>query len=165
MEEKIADYLQQLSKLLDIPCGELALTIRDKHHYSPLKVRLTSSGKAESFHFAVVRMPEDGVLQCPRDDGRFITYFSLIAFPGCCAFCISTGVSVCSDYKRKGVNNLTNLLRLDLARLMGYSAVVATDVEANEPERRTLKRNGWSDVFTVTNRRTGNVVNISVKAV
>jgi hypothetical protein len=96
-------------------------------------------------------------------DGKYITSWIMHQFPGCCAFCISTGVYVAGYYRNKGVNKIANRLRQALAKADGYTALFCTDVDDNLPERRTLLANGWQDIFVVTNKRTGNRVNLSIR--
>ena len=97
------------------------------------------------------------------DGGQFVTEFYLCQFPGCCAFCISTGVYVVDKLRGKGINTLTNKLRQHIAEAAGYTALICTDAIKNIPERKTLAKNGWLDVYTCNNRRTGNDVAISIK--
>jgi hypothetical protein len=92
-----------------------------------------------------------------------VTMFQLQEFPGCCAFCISTAVWVHNTFMNRGVNNVGNKLRQYIAARSGYTAIICTDVESNIPERRTLAKNAWKDIYTVENRRTKRVVNISIK--
>jgi hypothetical protein len=87
----------------------------------------------------------------------------VVHFPGCCAFAISTGAYVEAEYRRKGVNRLSNQFRQSIARQAGYTALICTDKLDNTPERKTLEAEGWKDIYSVTNSRTNNLVAISIK--
>lgn len=76
---------------------------------------------------------------------------------------LRTQAFVYPEFRRKGVNILTNRLRQEIARNEGYAALVCTDVLDNTAQRKTLEANGFKDIFMVDNKRTGNRVAISVK--
>lgn len=109
--------------------------------------------KDRKFIIAGVEQPNQHIIQT----------FNIVQFPGCCALCISTGVITWSSYQGKGVNTLGNQIRQEIAKLSGYTTMVCTDVEKNERQRKTLKRNGWQDVYGIKNRRTANRVIMSIK--
>lgn len=112
--------------------------------------------KEDGFWFYVV----------PADDpntNNYVTYWRLVQFPGCCAFAISTAVSVAFKYSGKGINKYGMQIREELAKLYGYTALVCTDVIDNIKERKTLTRAKFTDIYTTTNRRTRNEVAISIK--
>lgn len=92
-----------------------------------------------------------------------VTSFRLVEFPGCCAILVSTGASVREEFRDKGINTLSNQLRQEIAKVAGYTAIICTDVVTNEPERRTLGKNGFEDIYFLTNKRTGNKLAVSIK--
>ena len=92
-----------------------------------------------------------------------VTSWGLYEFPSCCAFCVSTQAYVSPIFQNKGVNKLSNTFRQHLAKMADYSALICTDVDHNVAERRTLKTNGFKDIYSIRNLRTGNLVHISVK--
>lgn len=92
-----------------------------------------------------------------------ITSFGLYEFPSCCAFCVSTQAVVNERYRRRGINKLSNAFRQLLAQEQRYSALICTDIEHNEAERKTLLANGFKDIYRIKNKRTRNIVCISVK--
>lgn len=63
----------------------------------------------------------------------------------------------------KGVATRLNQFRYDFAKHLGYGSLMCIDVETNLPQKRILKKNGWKDVHTFNNPRTGNQVAISIK--
>ena len=54
-----------------------------------------------------------------------------------------------------------NTFRQDIARTLGYSSLMCTDIEQNVNQRKLLKTNGWKDIHSVINKRTKNHVYIS----
>lgn len=81
---------------------------------------------------------------------------------GCCGVCVSTEAEVSKKWQGKGLGKLLNSLRIDIARINGFSLLLCTDVLSNTYQRKILAWNGWRDVCTFLNRRTGNTVAISV---
>lgn len=95
--------------------------------------------------------------------GQSVHYFRMAQFPGCCALCISTNALTYSPYARKGINTIANKIRQEIAKISGYTTIICTDIQSNEAERRTLKTNGWGDLYQIKNRRTNNTVILSAK--
>lgn len=91
-----------------------------------------------------------------------VASFELYKFPHCCAFMISCNSFVNFAYQNKGIGKLLNQFRIDIARELGFTALVCTDRDKNEIQRKLLKKNGWKDIYTVKNKRTNNVVHISI---
>jgi GNAT superfamily N-acetyltransferase len=99
-----------------------------------------------------------------RHDGedKPVASFQLHPMINCCGICVSTQAFVMDAYRNQGLNTLLNSLRIDMARHLGYSLLLCTDVVNNSPQRRVLKKNGWRDIYKFVNRRTSNTVAISV---
>lgn len=91
-----------------------------------------------------------------------IAGFTMLQLPGCCGVAISTRAVVGVPYRKRGLGALLNELRKDIAREAGYTVLMCTDVTRNTPQRKILEKNGWKNVFSFVNRRTGNEVAISV---
>lgn len=91
-----------------------------------------------------------------------IARFQLIEFPGCCAFMVSYHSNISDDYRGKGLGLLLNSMRMDIARFLGYSALLCTDLNDNIPQRKILAKNDWKDIFNIVNQRTRNNINISI---
>lgn len=92
-----------------------------------------------------------------------ISAFKLVQMPGCCGICISTGVSIHPSYRGRGLNTLLNNMRIELARLGGYTLLMCTDLVNNIPERKTLDKNYWRDIYLFKNLRTSNELAISIR--
>lgn len=156
----IKEYLEDISKLIGAPVSELTLerdmgypnkpvVITDKNLPNYTKPDAGFSSRLLAFNL--------------RYRGLTVTSFGLYEFPSCCAFCVSTQAHVEGRYRKAGVNTRSNQLRQDIARYHGYSAIICTDVNHNVAERKTLAKNQWTDIYQILNKRTGNIVNISVK--
>lgn len=155
MKTIISGYIAALATLLNEPPADV--TIRRQGH-TLTDVNFPTYSKPDCVNSMEVAHPFKVYLKevC-------ITQFNLVEFPGCCAFCISTGAVVFGNFRGRGINNLTNKLRQAIARDWGYTTIICTDRFDNEAERRTLATNGWTDIYSVRNRRTGNDICISVK--
>jgi hypothetical protein len=151
------EYLDRITKILRQPVylyrecadGKLKLITSDPRDFGYLK---PSQGFGAKLEYYLIK----------KEDVT-VTRFGLYEFPSCCAFCVSTQVSVTLSYRNRGINKIGNELRQWIARECGYAALFCTDVDTNIPERKTLIANGWKDIFQAKNHRTGNIVNISVK--
>lgn len=91
-----------------------------------------------------------------------IASMRMYQLPGCCGVAISSAAWVGLYYRRKGLNTIFNKFRIDLAKHMGYSVLMCSDITSNEPSKKTLVKNGWKDVYQFKNRRSGNVVDLSI---
>lgn len=93
----------------------------------------------------------------------WISFFELYQMPHCCGICVSTASNVSPKFQKLGVATLLNQFRQDLALNLGYSIILCTDCDKNLAQKKVLQKNGWQDIFKFTNKRTRNVLNISVK--
>lgn len=89
-------------------------------------------------------------------------FFRLYQLPGCCGVCVSSGANIAERFRGKKLNIILNKFRMDLARHMGYSSMLCSDVTTNIATKKTLQKNGWKDVFQFKNNRTNNTVDISI---
>ena len=95
-------------------------------------------------------------------NSSIISTWKLYQLPHCCAYIVSCSVNVREDYRSKRIGTILNQLRQDIGRLLGYSAIICTDIEQNTNQRKLLKTNGWKDVHNIINKRTNNRVYLSV---
>lgn len=91
-----------------------------------------------------------------------ISTFRLLQMPGCCGICISTQNFIFDEFRGRCLNNIFNKFRMNVARHLGYTILLCTDLHDNEPQKKTLVKNGWKDIYSFVNNRTGNLLNISV---
>lgn len=106
-----------------------------------------------------------GYFKFTLNDGkneRQISTWRLYQMPHCCAYIVSCNVTVESRFRNKRVGTVLNQLRQDIGRLLGYSAILCTDVKQNKYQRKLLKNNGWKDIHEIKNKRTSNTVYLSV---
>lgn len=89
-----------------------------------------------------------------------VAFFQLSGMPGCCGVCVSHGASVYSQYRNKGLGTLLQLLRMDIARVNGYTVMLCTDRADNTYQNKILSKNGWPKIYDFTNKRTDNLINI-----
>ena len=102
------------------------------------------------------------VEQVLKENKKRISSWKLYQLPHCCAYMVSCNVSVSEDYRNKKIGTVLNQLRQDLGRILGYSAVLCTDIEKNTNQRKLLATNGWKDIHNIINKRTQNRVYLSV---
>lgn len=132
-------YKDRLGKLLGMSPGSLVMSYADNQ---------------TNTHFTIFNSSKQQLK---------VASFTLTPFPGCCAFVVSTAACTYYPFEGKGVGTLMNQFRCELAYQLGYTGLICTDVERNAPQKKILTKNKWHDVYQVTNRRTNNVVNLSVK--
>lgn len=112
--------------------------------------------------FSVKRMDDAAPKSHPANYWDLvISTFKLYRMPHCCGIIVSCNANVLERYRHKRVGTTLNNLRQDIARLLGYTVMVCTDVAQNEYQRRLLKTNGWKDLIDFKNKRTGNTVILS----
>ena len=91
-----------------------------------------------------------------------VATWKLYQLPHCCAICVSCNAFVEPKWRGKRLGTTLNSLRQDIARGLGYSLLMCTDITKNEHQRKLLATQGWKDLYQVLNRRTRNTVVISV---
>lgn len=163
-----AEINEQLAKISQIVGEPVELT-----RFNGAIARVSNNEPAENWLglFSVERTLQDyqirivpDLLNSQRPPHTFtITSFRLSPFPGCCALAISHGMIVANPFRRKGINQIGNVIRQLISKASGYTTLVCTDIITNEAQRRTLSKNGWKDIHTTVNRRTNNTVIISCK--
>lgn len=93
---------------------------------------------------------------------KLLSSFELYKLPHCCAILVSCKAYVAEEFRGKRLGTLLNNMRQDIGKLLGYSVLMCTDIEANIHQRQLLATNGWKDIHDVKNKRTGNKVYLSV---
>lgn len=97
----------------------------------------------------------------PGSRPTVVSSFWLSMMPGCCGLAVSFHACVYEPFRNKGVGTILNRLRMVIAKDLGYSALICTDVAANKHQRNILRKNNWKDIYQFINRRTGNKVFLS----
>lgn len=93
---------------------------------------------------------------------ELIASFVLYELHHCCAFMVSCKAEVMPRFRNKKIGTTLNQLRQDIGRVLGYSAILCTDIEQNTHQRQLLKTNGWKDIHSLVNKRTNNRVYLTV---
>ncbi len=93
---------------------------------------------------------------------QVLSTFELYKMPHCCAILVSCKAFVGEKFRNKRVGTVMNNFRQDIGKLLGYSLLFCTDIEQNENQRKLLKTNGLKDIYRVINKRTNNIVYLSV---
>jgi len=81
--------------------------------------------------------------------------------PGCCGVCVSTGTYVHDRYNGKGIGKVLMALKKYIARHMGYTVLLLTEIERSSRNRKIINKTGFTDFFDFLNNRSGNVVVLS----
>lgn len=97
-------------------------------------------------------------------DKKEIATFTLKEMINCCGILVSTRTSVAKDFRGKGIAQEMMLLKEALAKVYGYSCLMATvNMTGNPAEVHILEKFGWKMVHNFKNSRTTNNVGIFVK--
>ena len=156
MTNIIKEYKQKISEILNCDFKEI--------RFFTNKIELTNDDLL--VHSKMIKKDEyennDHYLCSVYKNKELITSFKLYEFPKCCAILVSCNAVVTNNFVNLKIGTITNILRQDIARLLGYSCLMCTDVEQNKFQRQLLKTNGWSDIYNVMNKRTNNNVFLTV---
>lgn len=152
----IQSYKKQLAIILNVNPNNISVNFRELSNIKEYPIEQLEDIIDVSKHLY------GGLQFIVHIDNKFIAGFQLKQFPGCCAFVISTQACTTHLYRKKGIGSILNLLRIDIARTLGYSSLICTDIESNIAQRKILAKNGWKDIHSVVNKRTNNNVFISV---
>lgn len=109
----------------------------------------------------IINSDEGAVFHIMSGNTR-VAEFTLCQLRGCCGICLSTAAYVNPTFRNKGVGSRLGLLRKQMAKDAGYTVLLCTDVADNFAQKKVLDKNGWIDLFRFRNRRTSNLVDISV---
>lgn len=99
-----------------------------------------------------------GTYRVVYNDVHKVASFKLYQLPHCCGVIVSCNAFVETGYRGKRVGTALNNLRQDIARALGYTMMICTDIDANTHQRKLLATNGWTDAFDFVNKRTNNKV-------
>jgi hypothetical protein len=158
-------YLARIAELIEEPVETLSIVgklFREDH--TDLRWGFIT-GEQESYSITLRRLNEN------------VTYtvasWKMASLPGSCAYCITFHSKVGAkgnpwneDYKaftHRGLGTLLNQMKQDIAINLGYTVLICSDVLKNTYQRNILAKNGWDDIHTITNKRTENVIKLSVK--
>lgn len=157
--ELIDSFKNRAASLLGLPAINLDLKYYD-----------TKTQKFElvnDFYYIKVQTGDKFLLGDFRlcNKGSHMGGFRLYEMPHCCGIMLSCGSWVEKEYTGKGLGKELNKLRQEIGKKYGYSLILCTDLETNTAQRRILKSNEWVDIYQFKNKRTTNVLNITVKEI
>ena len=160
MEDKklLDEYKMKISKILGCSLNDI-LFYKDCYTGKPTIVEdFTYYKPIVGSNYAIfsVRLKNE-------DKEEKISTFSLYEMPHCCAFMVSCNVNISSKFREKGLGKILNLFRIEIGKQLGYSAILCTDISTNIAQRKILKDNGWEDIYEIKNKRTNNLVHLTVK--
>lgn len=95
--------------------------------------------------------------------GYIVSSSTLVQVPGCCGLCLSTGATVKEELRGLGIGSIMSELRIEVAKLAGFSAIMCTDVKTNTPQQAILAKMGYERIFEFNNTKTGNDIQIHIK--
>ena len=163
-----ADYRDMirecLAKASEIVGQEISLYRYKTEKKAYVKLPIDST-PAEDFYpdTAAANKPFSlGFLSAGLQSPHILHSFSIYQFPGCCALCISSGATTSWAYSNKGLNKLGIKIRIAIAGLTGYTAIMCTDIAHNSNSIKTIEGAGGKKLDDLVNRRTKNRVNIYI---
>lgn len=75
----------------------------------------------------------------------------------------SHGSFIKEKFRGKGLGNIEHEKRINIAREMGYSCIVATVISNNEIEKHILQKHGWQVVHRFFNPKVKYMIEIWIK--
>jgi GNAT superfamily N-acetyltransferase len=89
---------------------------------------------------------------------EIVAGFSMTTLPGNCGVVVFHSASVRPEFRRKGLGRLLLEVRINAAKLAGYSVALATTKQDNNIENKLLRSTGWTPFHDFTNARTSNKI-------
>lgn len=96
-------------------------------------------------------------------EGQPIGYYELGPMQGCPRVGISYGLHILPEFRKKGFAYRAMEDRMAQAKADGYEILLATVVEGNKPEEKTLEKYKWRRLTILNNLKTGHTVNLWMK--
>lgn len=73
-------------------------------------------------------------------------YYELNPFPGNACVCVSNNAVIYPEFRGQGKGQEQHKQRLEQARNLGYTYILATVHAGNAVELHILQKNGWADL-------------------
>jgi len=115
----------------------------------PVKIKITPSDNHETWYFHVISVDKH---QYSNADVYSVMYEKTVAgwtfnvFPGCWSMIIFNNVYTHQEYEGKGIGKMLLAFRINLAKLCGFDAALATASNHNGKEASLLIRAGFNTV-------------------
>lgn len=127
-------------------------------------VKEFGNGPLSNFSVKFERSPFSVKLDLRDYNGEDVATFTLKEMINCCGILVSTKTQVYKDFQGKGIAQELMLLKESLAKVYGYSCMMATvNMTGNPTEVHILEKFGWKCVSSFKNSRTKNKVGIFTK--
>jgi len=95
-----------------------------------------------------------------------IAVFQMTQFPGNCGTLISHDTIVYDSFRNKGISQILQKMKQKIARMTGYTIMMATTTPKQDVENHILEKTGWIRTgSTFENKRTYNKVSFWCKPV
>lgn len=125
---------------------------------------LGDSSSINNFNVEFTRSPFSVKMDFRDSMGKSMATFTLKEMINCCGILVSTKTLVYKDFEGQGIAQEMMLLKESLAKVYGYSCMMATvNMTGNPAEVHILEKSGWTCVSSFVNSRTKNKVGIFVK--
>jgi GNAT superfamily N-acetyltransferase len=144
----VLNHREDITNLLEKATNALSQILPGKITFNVRKS--TTIGKHGGFEFIF------------SSDNMWVSHFNMCELPGCCGIIVSFHANVRSKYRGKGIGTMLAALRVEIARHLGYTVMLCTDVASNEAQQKILSKIGWEKVSGFVNKRTNNEVHIHV---
>lgn len=138
------NYVEEIAKIIGVQAKDIVVTVSTPQSFEC---------KSQQGHFLI------------SNKGSGVALFDLICMPGCCGILVSCKSEVFPQYRNKGLGKLLNNMRYQIAQEWGYSVLLCTDVESNQPQQKILSQNGWTHLMSFKNARTANKVSMHEKII
>jgi GNAT superfamily N-acetyltransferase len=90
--------------------------------------------------------------------GKLVSVWEIEPMSGCNGIAIFKKVEIMEEYRGKGLGTQFLNLRETLAKDFGYSSLLCTIVDTNEPQKKIMDKLGWKLLNQFTNSHTSNNV-------
>lgn len=90
-------------------------------------------------------------------------FWELNNFPGCNQLIVSNHAFIKKEFRGRGIGTKTHELRLQMAKSLGYDAIICTVKSDNIAQKRILDKSNWVKVFSFMNSETENYIDIYIK--
>lgn len=89
---------------------------------------------------------------------KVVSVWAIEPMSGCNGIAIFKNVEIFEGYRGKGLGIQFLNLRESLAKDFGYSSLLCTIVDTNEPQKKIMEKSGWKLLNQFTNSHTNNNV-------
>lgn len=163
--DKFYSKIQEWKKHIEKDLDKAYKDVYSEHELvEPSGCKITAYASQDRLHFwfnTKVSYTYEGKRQTAT---RSFLTFNITKMFGCCGIAILSGMLVPKEFRGHGIAKISYGLKEELAKALGFSLLICTDVADNKSQNHVLELNGWNAVVEgFVNKRTGNKVNIWTK--